>query len=450
MRNDSISSLGESISHQFSLDTSKPALAATLPVSEPSPGRSSGQRDDRAWEGGRKICVTVGGETRRSSATIVLQSRPCSARAGFLQDACAGRMCDVPGTVLTGKISSPTAVISSPSLRLASPPVDKQSRAEVRARYDAPDSRAEASIVENDGHEMVEARRPQTLLPPLTNGTGSCDSSVHAGRDASCDEMYEIEQSHHESSHSEKVDQKRASMVSLQSQRSMRAKSIFVPHDPLFACSGSMARTASDSASNSSGDNNTADHYDAAAYGLESNQPPGLPTATSWHGDLPGTSWHGEMPTEHEPVFLHKRSLSVSGDLRSINGSEPGKGRFSVVAKKVRLGMRFTQRSAKRVSTNLAGSFSGHRSFEASKVLQRAAHRVTVSRAFNSQLLASVKTDALGYSAGQDAKTVTVLKELLSSDRPNSELIDLTYDSRKLVSEVKHIIKKEKSERILR
>ena len=121
-----------------------------------------------------------------------------------------------------------------------------------------------------------------------------------------------------------------------------------------------------------------------------------------------------------------------------------------MVAKKVRLGLRFNQKSAKLDSSNLVGSFSGHKSFKASKVLQRAAHRVTVSRVFNSQLLASVKTDALGYSAGQDAKTVTVLKELLSSDRPNSELIDLTYDSRKLVNEVKTIIKKEKSERVLR
>ena len=63
-------------------------------------------------------------------------------------------------------------------------------------------------------------------------------------------------------------------------------------------------------------------------------------------------------------------------------------------------------------------------------------------------MLANVKTDALGYAAEQKSTTVTVVKSLLASDKGILDLVDLSFDPKKLSGEVQSILKDEKRKRI--
>jgi hypothetical protein len=89
-------------------------------------------------------------------------------------------------------------------------------------------------------------------------------------------------------------------------------------------------------------------------------------------------------------------------------------------------------------------AFTAKTPFVATKVLQRAAHRAAITRTFNSKLLATVKTDALGHT-GAKSSAVTVLHSLLSSDQSTKDLVDLTFDPRKLSQVAASIIKAEKA-----
>lgn len=65
-------------------------------------------------------------------------------------------------------------------------------------------------------------------------------------------------------------------------------------------------------------------------------------------------------------------------------------------------------------------------------------------------MLANVKTDALGYAAEQKSTTVTVVKSLLASDKGILDLVDLSFDPKKLSGEVQSILKDEKRARIVK
>jgi len=81
------------------------------------------------------------------------------------------------------------------------------------------------------------------------------------------------------------------------------------------------------------------------------------------------------------------------------------------------------------------------------KALQRAAHRVTIVKAFeHNNLFSRLAAEAKGYM-NSGSPTLTALKAILSSDRTNAEIIELTFDYPSLKAEVKAILKKEQKDR---
>mmetsp|Transcript_27545 Transcript_27545/g.89709 ORF Transcript_27545/g.89709 Transcript_27545/m.89709 type:complete len:1062 (-) Transcript_27545:78-3263(-) len=85
--------------------------------------------------------------------------------------------------------------------------------------------------------------------------------------------------------------------------------------------------------------------------------------------------------------------------------------------------------------------------FPINKALQRAAHRVTIVKAFeHNNLFSRLAAEAKGYM-NSGSPTLTALKAILSSDRTNAEIIELTFDYPSLKAEVKAILKKEQKDR---